>query len=199
MLSTHLGRAVLVLVVPLMAAIGASSACSDNSVRYGPTSGLKGKSPNDQAISSSSGNTSSTSSSGSPEGGSGCTPPTADAGADCPTFTTMWTKYFSPTGEWGCGKIGCHVAGGQPPGPMTDQAATYTVFKTTAKVSTPADKAALPYINPGCIEDTQSSITCNIALKPKLCGLGSMPVTPPPSPASLADLAKWVSCGAPGP
>src|SRR5262249_11200459 len=134
------------------------------------------------------------SSSGGGEGGSACTPPPADAGADCPTFTTMWTKYFSPAGEWGCGKAGCHAAGGQAPQPMVDQAATYTLLKTT----TVSIGWTMKYINPGCIEDTQSSITCNIAQKPKLCGLGAMPVTPTPSAASLADLAKWVSCGSPG-
>jgi hypothetical protein len=195
MLSTYAGRAALVLALPLVAAIGASTACSDDSVRYGPTSGLKGKSPNDQNVSS--GNASSTSSSGA-EGGTGCTPPPADAGADCPTFTTMWTKYFSPQGVWGCGKAGCHAAGGQAPQPMVDQAATYTLLKTTAKV-TGAPASNLPYINPSCIEDTQSSITCNIAQKPKLCGVSAMPLTPPATPAALADLAKWVSCGAPGP
>jgi hypothetical protein len=197
MLSTYVGRGALVIAVPLVAAAlaGGTSACNDDTVRYGPANGLQGKTPNDQVFGADGGGTSGGTSSGTGEGGTGgCTPPAADAGADCPTFTTMWTKYFSPAGEWGCGKAGCHVAGGQAPGPMTDQAATYTLLKTTKVTS-----STLNYINPSCIEASQSAITCNIAQKPTLCGLAVMPSGLPASAASLADLAKWVGCGSPGP
>jgi hypothetical protein len=195
MLSTYVRRAAIVIAIPFVAAGVVSVACSDDAVRYGPPNGLQGKTPNDQ-LAASSGGGSSTSSSGGTDGGGGCTPPPAEAGADCPTFTTMWNKYFSVAGEWKCGNgTGCHGAGGNQPQPLTDQAASYTLLQD-AGVSI-GSKAK--YINPKCIEDTQSSITCNIAQKPSVCGLAAMPSGITPSAASLADLAKWVSCGAPGP
>jgi hypothetical protein len=167
-------------------------ACTDDTVRFGPPGGLQGKEPNDTPPAASGAAPGPGGEAGG--GGNGCTKPPADAGPDCPTFATIWTKYMAPTAEWGCGKQGCHSAGGQAPQPLTDQQATYKTlldYKIVTKAGT------LPYINPNCVEPAQSSIMCNVAKQPGSCGLDTMPSGVTPSAASLTDLQKWVACGSP--
>jgi hypothetical protein len=196
--SRHLGRAALVVVVtlPFVATfVGASTSCTDETVSFGLANGLRGRTPNDVV-----GEGGTTSSSGGPEAGGACTPPpdAGDAGANCPTFTTMFKNYFAPTGEWKCGQAGCHNAanlGGQQPAGMDDQNSTYDVLKNTAKVAAAPN---LPYIRPNCVGTNESAILCNIAKTPQPCGT-PMPSGIPLSDASVQELAKWVACGAPGP
>jgi hypothetical protein len=179
-----LSRVVLLLVSLFVAA---SLACNDDSVRLAQGSALQGKTPNDHPIDvTGDGGTSS----GGGEGGGACTKPGPPA-AGCPSFATLWTKYFSPGAEWGCGKAGCHNLGGNSPQPLIEQQATYTALAAYVI-------KGVPYVNPKCTEPEQSSIICNITGKPSQCSLqGSMPQSITPSAASLADLQKWVSCGSP--
>jgi hypothetical protein len=178
-----LPRAYLAAATALALGVIGPLACGDDpSVKLAKGNALLGESPKDIAPDSGAVAT----------GEGGCTKPSGEGGANCPTFATMWTKYFGPQGEWACGAAGCHGAGGNEPQPLTDQATAYGVLTKYTKLKN------LPYVNSGCIEEEQSPIVCNIAAKPAQCSLqGAMPQGKTASAASIADLEKWIQCGSP--
>jgi len=158
-------------------------ACSaDDSVRFGPTNGLRGQHVPDHPPA---------------DAGSApaCTPPLTDAGA-CPTFTNDIVPMLQPS-VWGCTATKCHG-----PNLVSFQGDANAVYDTMSKYTGGNGKF---YINPSCSDVAQSAFDCDVNAKtPKSCWTGArMPALDPtvgnhdPTDSEIKKLEDWIKCGAP--